>query len=120
MQQLLFIEAIVKGAIGLVLLSIPGVVTKLLGLPQTPTGVWPRLLGATLIGIAIACVVEGAITGARGLAMGGVLAINFALASVMTIQLATNAAAETVRGRVLLWILVASLYVLILVEIAHV
>ena len=52
--------------------------------------------------------------------MGGVLAINFALASVMTIQLATNAAAETVRGRVLLWILVASLYVLILVEIAHV
>lgn len=120
MQQLLFIEALVKAAIGLLLITAPGVVIKILGLPPVPTGFWPRILGAALIGIAGANLIEGTLLGSRGLGLAGSLAINFALAAMLTIQLAVNAAATTVRGKLLLWILAAALYVLILVEIAHV
>lgn len=120
MQQLLFLEAIVKAAIGVLLMAAPGVVLKVLGLPSPPTGFWPRLFGATLFGIAGANVIEGTLLASRGLGLAGSLAINFAIAAMLTIQLAVNAAAETVRGKMLLWILVACLYVLILVEIAHV
>jgi hypothetical protein len=119
MQQLLFFEAVVKAVIGVVLMIAPATSFRVLGLPAVPTGFWPRLLGATLFGIAGAGIVEGALPGSRGLGLGGSLAINFAIAAMLTIQLAVNAAATTVRGRVLLWILAAILYVLILVEIAH-
>lgn len=120
MQQLLFLEAVVKAAIGLVLMIAPGASFRVLGLPVVPTGFWPRLLGATLFGIAGANLIEGTLLGSRGLGLAGSLAINFAIAAMLTIQLAVNAAATTLRGRLLLWILVAVLYVLILVEIAHV
>lgn len=119
MQQLLFLEAVAKAAIGLLLMLAPSVVIRALGLPAVLNGFWPRLFGATLFGIAGANLIEGTLLGSRGLGLGGSLAINFAVAAMLTVQLALNAAATTVRGKVLLWILVASLYVLILVEIAH-
>jgi hypothetical protein len=120
MQQLLFLEAVVKAAIGLILMIAPGAAFKVAGLPPVPTGFWPRVLGATLFGIAGANLIEGTLLGSRGLGLAGSLAINFAIAAMLTIQLALNAAATTVRGKLLLWVLVAILYVLILVEIAHV
>lgn len=120
MQQLLFLEALVKAAIGLVLMIAPGTAFRVAGLPGVLTGFWPRLFGATLFGIAGANVIEGTLLGSRGLGLAGSLAINFAIAAMLTIQLATNTAAVTIRGKILLWILVAALYVLILVEIAHV
>lgn len=119
MQQLLFLEAIVKAALGLLLMIAPGAVIGLFGLPAILNGFWPRLLGATLFGIAGASLIEGTLLSSRGLGLGGSLAINFAIAAMLTVQLALNAAAVTVRGKVLLWVLVACLYVLILVEIAH-
>jgi hypothetical protein len=120
MQQLLFLEAVIKAAIGVLLMIAPGVVLKILGLPVVPTGFWPRLFGATLVGIAGANVIEGTLLASRGLGLAGSLVINFAIAAMLTIQLAVNAAAETLRGKLLLWLLAACFYVLILVEIAHV
>lgn len=120
MQQLLFLEAVVKAAIGLILMIAPGTTFKIAGLPDVPTGFWPRLFGATLVGIAGANVIEGTLLGSRGLGLAGSLAINFAIAAMLTVQLALNAAATTMRGKMLLWLLVATLYALILVEIAHV
>lgn len=119
MQQLLFLEAILKGGIGLMLAIAPGAIIKILGLPAVPTGFWPRMLGAILLGVACATLIEGTLLGSRGLGLAGSLAINFAAVAMLITLLALNAAAVTLRGRVLLWILVACLCVLILVEIAH-
>lgn len=120
MQQLLFVEAILKATFGLLLVAAPQVLIKLCGLPPVLTGFWPRLLGATLLGIAAATLIEGTLLGSRGLGLGGSLAINFAVVAMLITMLAVNAAATTVRGKVLLWSLVAGLCALILVEIAHV
>lgn len=120
MQQLFFLEAVVKATLGILLLAAPHVVIKLCGLPQVPTGFWPRLLGATLLGISAATVIEATLPGSRGLGMGGSLAVNFAALSILIPMLAVNAAAQTTRGKILLWLLVALMCALILVEIAHV
>jgi hypothetical protein len=119
MQQLLFLEAVTKGVLGLVLMIAPSAIIRVLGLPAVLSGFWPRLFGATLFGIAGANLIEGTLLASRGLGLAGSLAINFAIAAMLTMQLSLNAAATTVRGKVLLWVLVACLYVLILVEIAH-
>jgi len=120
-QQLLWIETLLKLSGGLVLALAPLTAIKVLGLPRTDSGFWPRLLGAVLIGMAAATYLEGRYAGAtRGLGLAGSLLVNVATIGMLTTLLVLGRASTTQRGTAILWLLVAALTLLVVLEIAHV
>jgi hypothetical protein len=118
MQQLLWLEMLLKLSAGLALLAIPGTTIKILGLPAAASGFWPRLLGAVLIGLAGALFIEGAWPGSRGLAIAGLIVVNLAAAATVAAAAVSGAGAPTRRGALVLWLAVAGLLLLVLFEIA--
>jgi hypothetical protein len=118
-QQFLWIEACLKLAGGLMLVTAPRVLARLLGLPSADDRFWPRLLGAVLIGLAAASLIEGRRPGAGGLGLAGSIAINLAGAAMISALLILHRAGNTRRGRVLLGLLAALLVLLSLIEIAY-
>ncbi len=122
-DQLLWLETLLKGGIGLVMLFAPITAAKIAGLPHGNTTFWPRLFGAALIGIAAAFAVEGYTQlnpnlTAGGLGLGGAVIINLVtiLSLIGTIVFRGVA---TRRGLLLLWSLSLTLTFLMLVEIAN-
>ena len=119
MQQLLYIETILKLSGGLVLLLLPLTACSVLGLPKPQSGLWPRLLGSVLVGLAGATYIEGA-TSARGLGMAGCVVINMvAVAAILTL-LVLGAAGQSRRGRAILALLAAALVVLSFLELGQI
>jgi hypothetical protein len=118
-QQLLWIETLLKLAGGLVLVLAPLATIRLLGLPRTETGFWPRLLGFVLIGLAGALFVEGSQPGSRGLGLLGCVIVNFCAVSMLGGLLALEAGPPSARGRAVLWALVVLLVSLSVLEIAN-
>jgi hypothetical protein len=115
-EQLLWIEACLKLAGGLTLTVAPRTLARLLGLPSADQPFWPRLLGALLIGLAAASLLEARMQGGLGLA--GSIAVNLAGATMIGALLILGRAGNTRRGRLLLWLIAGALIVLGLVEIA--
>lgn len=118
LQQLLWLETVLKLAGGLGLVMAPNVVAHLLGLPSARPSLWPRLLGAVLLGLAVASYIEGALPGSRGLGLGGAIAINLASAALIFSLIVLNRGVATGRGRFALAVLAALLVLLSLFEIA--
>jgi hypothetical protein len=116
-EQLLWIEACLKLAGGLALTVAPRTLARLLGLPSADQPFWPRLLGALLIGLAAASLLEARMQGGLGLA--GSIAVNLAGAAMIGALLILGRAGNTRRGRLLLWLIAGALVVLGLVEIAY-
>ncbi len=117
MQQLLWIETLLKFSAGLVLVLAPLSTIKLLGLPRTESGFWPRLLGSVLIGLAAALFVEGSTPGSRGLGLLGCVLVNFSAVSMLAGLLALEAGPSSARGRAVVWALVVVLVCLSVLEI---
>lgn len=117
MQQYLIIEVLLKGGLGAILVAAPGLLAKLFGLPRTDP-LWPRLLGAALIGIAAAAFIEARLPATRGLGLGGLVAINLSGAAVLLALLILGVAAPTRRGRIALWLAFAVLALLALAQIS--
>ena len=118
MQQLLWIETLLKLSAGLLLALAPRSTLGLLGLPRTETGFWPRLLGALLIGLAGATFLEGRSPGGRGLGLEGCVLVNFSGVSMMATLLVLDAGPASARGRAMMWTLVILLILLCVLEIA--
>ena len=119
MQQLRGVETLLKLAGGLSLLLAPVTVIRLLGLPASAAGFWPRLLGALLVGLSAATYIEGAWPGSPGLGLAGCIAVNLAAAAVVATAAVLGNGADTRRGRAALWLLVGALMLLVLFEIAE-
>lgn len=120
MLQLLWIEFVTKLAGGLVLLSFPLTAIKVLGLPKSETAFWPRVLGAVLIGLAIATYMENSVKLGHGLGLGGSFVINLTGGLTFAALLFLKQAGTTVRSRVVLWACSLALIGLALVEIAYI
>jgi NO-binding membrane sensor protein with MHYT domain len=116
-EQLLWIEACFKLGTGLALVTTPRMLARLLGLPSADQPFWPRLLGALLVGLGIASLLEVRMQGGLGLA--GSVAVNLAGAAMIITLLILGRAGKTMRGRFLLWLTAAALVILGLVEIAY-
>lgn len=119
MNQLLWLETLLKIGSGLALVLAPVTLIRILGLPPAGAGLWPRLLGALLIGCGAAAYIEGAWTGSRGLGLAGLVIINFISSGTLAAAAMLGGGAATRRGSFALWALVVFLFVLALVEIAH-
>jgi hypothetical protein len=116
-QQLLWIETLLKLAAGLLLVLAPLAAIKLLGLPRTETGFWPRLLGAVLLGLAVAVFIEGRAPGSQGLGLAGCVIVNFSAVSMLAGSLALERGPASARGRAVVWAFVVLLVCLSVLEI---
>ena len=118
-QQLLWIETLLKLTGGLVLALMPRLSARLFGLPVGEMVLWPRLLGAVLIGLAAATYIEGSMPGSRGLGLAGLTAINGVAGLILLGLLLAGGGATTIRGRFALWILTVLLFLLAVIEFRH-
>lgn len=119
MQQLLWLETLLKGSAGLLLVLAPLATIKLFGLPRTDSGFWPRVAGTLLVGLAGALFLEGAMAGAHGLGLAGCIVVNLFGAAVLASSLLVDAGPPSARGRALTWTVVLILVVLSILEIAN-
>ncbi len=117
LQELLWIEIVLKGAAGGLLMLAPRTLARALGLPPVAEPFWPRCLGALLVGIALAAFLEVKLKGANGLGLAGAIAVNLAAAGIIGGQLIVGQVTPARRGRVLLWLTAGLLMLLALAEI---
>ncbi len=120
LRHLILVEVVSKLVTGLLLLFTPKLTLNLAGLPHQEEAFWARLLGAGLIGMAIASFIDVQLPSARGLGLAGSIAINLSLAGGITLQLALSSDALTRRGRVLLVTICGLLVAISLIEIAFI
>ena len=117
-QQLLWIEFIVKLAVGVCLMLAPRLLARAFGLPPADSPFWPRVLGGVLIGLAAAAFVEVKLNAGTALVLGGAIAINLATVTTVASLLILGQATPARRGRAVLWLVAGALMTLALVEIA--
>lgn len=117
MQQLLWLETLLKLAPGVMLALAPLTTLRILGLPRPDTGFWPRVCGALLVGLAGALFVEGTSRG-HGLGLAGCLIINLCGAGLLATLLVLERGPASARGRTVVWLTVCALVILSVFEIA--
>lgn len=121
MQELLWFEAIFKGAVALFLIVMPLSLTRILGLHRPEQRFWPRLAGFLLLGISAGVLVTLLFPAARGgIGVAGLLAINLAGAAALVVPLIWGTAAPERRGRLLIVLTTIALLTLAFIEIAHI
>jgi len=117
-NQLLWLETLLKLLAGLPLLLAPTATARLLGLPLPGSTLWPRLLGAALVGLAAASYMQGALGSGRGLGFAGAMVINLVAAATIAAMLIMRRANTTTRGVFVLWTVAAILALLSFFELA--
>ena len=117
-QQLLWLEIILKGGTGLALLLAPSPLARLIGLPPVGAPFWPRALGSVLVGMAVAAAFGVGLGRSNGLGLAGAAVVNVAAAVFIVAELTIGAPGLARRGRLFLWLLAGVLAILSLVELA--
>lgn len=118
-SHLLLIDSLINVLLGIVLLLFPKPAVEALGLPPIETAFYPNILGAVLIGIGIALLIEWRRKPARpaGLGLGGAVAINLCGGIVLAGWLLVGGLDIPLRGQILFWGLVAVLAGISAIEI---
>jgi len=116
---ILIIDAMINFALGILLMLFPQNLVSFLGLPITYEPFYASVLGAVLIGIGIALAIEcvGGASMLNGLGRGGAIAINVCGACVIMLWLVSGRLIITLRGYLVLWILVFVLLIVSGVEL---
>ena len=112
LDQILWINALLCLTGGTLLFTIPKISISVLGLPGTNQYFYPRLLGAALLGVGGAIIIERMGPNSLGLGAGGALAVDIAAATTLALQLIAGRTGMAVRGRILLWLVVLVLAIL--------
>jgi hypothetical protein len=115
----LLIDAMVNFFLGMLLVVFPAEIFEFIGLPLTDHAFYPTILGAVLIGIAVALIIEfnRKPAGMVGLGLGGAIAINLCAAFVLAFWLLNGKLRVSLFGHIILWILVIILVVISVFEI---
>jgi hypothetical protein len=105
------VDALVNFALGILLIAFPRDLVRALGIPDADCGFYPGILGGVLVGIGVALWLEARRRDAetRGLGLAGAVVINLCGGAVLAGWLLFGGLDLPVRGRVLLWALVAVL-----------
>jgi hypothetical protein len=115
---LLTIDGILNLLLGILLIIYPDSAVDYLGVPSAMPAFYPNILGAVLLGIGLALLVErfGAAAHTRGLGLHGAVVINLCGGFMLAAWLLFGELALTTQGSVLLWLLVVLLVGLSAVE----
>jgi hypothetical protein len=105
---LLTIDALINLVLGVLLLVFPAGLVSALGVLPAQVAFYPSILGAVLVGIGIALVIERA-RGSSGLGLAGAISINMSAGLVLAAWLLIGSLDIPLRGQVLLWALVVIL-----------
>lgn len=119
MTQLLGIETLLKGGIGLLLIVVPQTLIRILGLPAGGSSLWPRLLGVSCLGIAAGAHLDAIMPGSRGVGLAALTAINLLTAAALGAFATFDASVATRRGRAALVLAATALFGLSLLEIGY-
>lgn len=116
----LLVDALVNFFLGMLLVVFPADVFEFIGMPLADNAFYPTILGAVLIGIAVALIVEynRKPAGMVGLGLGGAIAINLCAAFVLCFWLLNGKLSISLLGNIILWILVIILVVISAYEIS--
>jgi hypothetical protein len=108
---LLFVDAIINIALGVLLLLFTEDLVDFFGVPPAAQTFYPNMLGAVLFGIGLALLIEcfRKPQGLIGLGLGGAVAINLCGGLVLAAWLIFGGLDLPLRGMVFLWVLVAVL-----------
>lgn len=117
-SALLLIDAAINLLLGVLLLVFHKPVVEALGVPPTDVTFYPSILGAVLLGIGIALLIEWRRkpNGLTGLGLGGAIAINLCGGFVLGGWLLFGDLDIPMRGRIFLWSLLATLIVVSSIE----
>lgn len=110
-SRLLILDALINLALGVLLVCFPAQAVQTLGLPDFEQTFYPSILGAVLIGIAIALCIESwrKQPAFVGLGLGGAIAINLCGGLALAGWLLFGGLEIPIRGRIILWTLVVVL-----------
>jgi hypothetical protein len=117
-SKILLVDAIINLVLGVLLATFPRSVVELLGVPDTDATFYPSILGAVLIGIALALLIEylRKSTGPAGLGLYGAVAINICGALFLMAWLFSGKLDIPFRGQAFLWGLAVVLIAISFVE----
>ncbi len=116
---ILFLDAVINLALGILLLPASDIIADFLGVPSVGHGFYASIFGAVLFGIGIALLFE-TFKGPRpwtGLGLYGAVAINLCGGFVLAIWLLFAKLALPLRGQIFLWILVFILIIISIIEL---
>jgi hypothetical protein len=110
-STILLIDALISLVLGLFLLVLPQGLVEWLGLPSAGTTFYPGILGAVVVAIAVALLLEcrRKTQGPVGLGVSGAIAIDTAAALFVAGWLLLDGVRLPLRGRIVLWGVVAVL-----------
>ena len=106
-KSLLLADAVINLGLGGLLIFFPNWLVALLGIPQAQPAFYPSILGAVLVGIGIALLIERRRGGGLGLAAA--IAINLSGGVVLACWLLFGGLSLPLHGEIFLWGLVAIL-----------
>lgn len=115
-HQVIAADIALKLVAGLALLVAPVALARICGLPHGNSGLWPRLLGAVLLGLAGAMYAEVRLDTARGLGIVGAIIVNLSAVAVL-LALAALVRPPARRGAAVLW---GAALLLLLVSLAQI
>jgi hypothetical protein len=103
----LTVDGAIDLVLGLILLLFPRHVLSTLGVPMATSAFYPSILGAVLVGIGVALLLQrfGEDSGVAGLGMEGAMAINLCGAGALIAWLLGGTLDIPGRGYALLWLI---------------
>jgi hypothetical protein len=121
-RTLLVIDGLINLLLGTLLLCFPLGIATVLGLPASGHFFYPSLLGAVLLGIGAALLIDafGGSRGLHGLGLAGAIAINLCGGGVLALWLIIAPPGMPLRGHIILWSIALVVLVIGLIEMARV
>ena len=118
LRQLLWIEVVLKGGIGLVLLLAPIRAAMVAGFPSSGSSSGRGCLARRLLGIAVALLLQGSFPAVKTITPAGLLVINLAGIAGLVAAQVLGQGCQTRRGKVLAWLVAGAIALLCIFEIA--
>ena len=118
-KSILLADALVNLLVGCILVLYPTGLGGVIGIPFVNNPFYPVILGAVLIGIGIALLIERTWRSPKlvGLGIGGAVSINLCGSLALLIFLVFGNLQIPLRGHIILWILAAVVFGISLLEL---